>query len=158
MATKAEKKRGLDEKLNSELASELKKLGLEQLITLAAGKGGFLIGIFLSLVNARRSTMRTMALEEIRSKYGDQKIWLLGQQVAGDLTSEECWGFVHKVGGTIWVQNVYVTNEEGLSLVVFWHPDPDFKVEKGFTRIYRGSIQCGIGELTGPTLRAAPNK
>ena len=54
-----------------------------------------------------------------------------------------------------WVQNMYVTSDEGLFLVVFWHPDPKFVLDTDTMRVYRGHNQCTADNI-GPTMRAAP--
>lgn len=154
MPTKAEKEHALTQNFESELWKQLREIGLAAVIERAVGSGAGVITFLWSLVKSHVHKMREMAQEDLRAKYSDQRILVLGQQVAGAFSSEDCWAFVHQIGGTIWVQNVYVTASEGLSLLVLWHPDPEFQVEKNFIRIYRGSNQCTIDD-TGPTIRAA---
>src|SRR5512147_2096312 len=125
MATPAENDRALKQNLDNELATQLRDLGLGALIERAVGSGAGVIMFLWSLVRSQIHKMRELAQEDMRGKYGDRRIVVLGQQVATAFPSEDCWAFVQRVGGTLWVQNVYVTSrDEGLSLVVFWHPDP----------------------------------
>ncbi|WP_129563147.1 hypothetical protein [Paraburkholderia dokdonensis] len=155
MPSQADNARALNQGLNDELAKQLRDIGLGVLVERAVGSGSGVVTFLWSLVKSRVDKMRDLAQVDVRSKYGDQRIHLVGQQI-GDFsfTSEQCWAYVHTVGGTLWLQNVYVTADEGLSLVVFWHPDPKFKLDKDVIRIYRGSRQCDIDD--GPSVRAAP--
>jgi hypothetical protein len=153
-------KAGRDNELKSDLGDEalkqLKDIGLGALIEYAVGGGASIITFLWGILKSRIDKLRQFALEDIRDKYGDKRIFLIGQQVmAADLyTPKQCWGFVHKVGGTLWVQNVSVTKDDGLAFVVFWHPDSKFQVnKKDALQVYRGSVVCSVDD-NKPQMRA----
>lgn len=142
--------RELSRDLDSEFIKQLRDLGLGALVERLVGAGAAVITVALGLIKSRIDRMRSLALDEIREQYGDQRIHMLGQQVAGILDSDEIWSFLHTVGGTVWVQNVPITSDTDLNFAVFWHPDPKFELAKDTIRVYRGQIQCTIDD--GPKL------
>jgi hypothetical protein len=145
----------LGKELGSEAISQLKDLGLGVILGYIVGAGAGVIVAVISLVRSQVHKMRLMAQESIRRRYSDDRILVMGQQVAGEFSSEDCWAYVNRVGGTMWVQNINVTRGEALAFVVLWHPDSDFKLRKDIIRVYRSrGSQCFIDDSV-PTFRAA---
>lgn len=131
--------------------------GLGKVLQYVFGSGAGFIGTVFGIFQSFKDVTRKMAEASVRKDYGDDNITVIGQQVASALSSEEIWGFVSKVGGVVWVQDVPITRGDSLSKVVFWHPEHTFKVAKGVTLVYRSvGSQCTIeSESSQSTLRPA---
>jgi hypothetical protein len=81
------------------------------------GGGAGVLAAVISLARSSIHKMRSLAQESLRKQYGDQHIYVMGQQTADMFSSEDCWAYVNKVGGTIWVQNVNITRRDALAFV-----------------------------------------
>lgn len=130
--------------------------GLGKVLQYVFGGGAKFIGIVLGIFQSFKDSTRKMAESSVRKRYGDDKIVIMGQQVAGTLNSEELWTFVNRVGGVVWVQDVRITRADSLAFCVFWHPEHTFKLGKDVIRLYRSvGSQCTIDESQGAAFRAA---
>lgn len=148
-------KQELEENLRSEVRQFALDRGLEGLLLRLVGAPAAIIMFLVHMVRSEIQLRRRMAQQLLRDEYGDNRIHLMGQQIMGDFSSEDCWRFINRAAGTLWVQDVIVTKSDGLPFVVFWHPDYEFKLKKNIIRVYRskGNSMCHIEDV-GPQLKA----
>jgi hypothetical protein len=153
MSLQRDQERALSESSDAYIEKEFEKFANGGLMALGswllgmpkAGAGA--LAAFWGFFKHRIDEMRKMGLLEVRKEYGDERIQILGQQIAGVWPDEQCWKFVRNWGGTIWIQQVAVANSE-LNLVIFYHPSHTFSANRRKAiRIYKGTNQCEIEDM-----------
>ena len=84
-------KQELEENLISEFKKEAFDIGLDYVLYRLVGAPATVIKMLISLLRSQRQMMYRMAQQSLRDEYGDNRIHVMGLQVAGNFSSEESW-------------------------------------------------------------------